>query len=75
MGTLAEYMQHEGMTQRALAQALGLSVSYTNEIVHGSKTPSLETALKIQRVTDGRVCLSSLIKSPTSCAPIEREAS
>ncbi len=51
MQTLFQFMTAEKMTQRQLAARLDLSVSYINELLRGSKVPSLHLALRIQRET------------------------
>ncbi|WP_092419164.1 helix-turn-helix transcriptional regulator [Alloyangia pacifica] len=63
MTSLSEYLRSNGLSQREFAARVGLSKTYVNEIVAGSKTPSLKAALEIQEATKGAVTLASLLKS------------
>lgn len=69
MTTLSEYLEQSSITQRQLADAVGVSRSYLSEIAKRVKTPSLETALRIQEATGGKVDLHSLVQSPSSVSP------
>lgn len=47
---LAEELEARGMTQRALAEAMGRPAQAINEIVRGKKSIAAETALQLERV-------------------------
>lgn len=49
---LAEEIEARGMTQKALAQAMGRPPQLVNEIVHGKKTITADTALQLERALD-----------------------
>ncbi|MBM4415382.1 MAG: HigA family addiction module antidote protein [Chloroflexi bacterium] len=49
---LAEELAARGMTQRALAEAMGRPPQVVNEIVRGRKAITAETALQLERVLD-----------------------
>lgn len=51
MQDLFRFMRAESLTQRQLAQRLGVSASYINELLNGSKTPGLRLAIRIQDET------------------------
>ncbi len=44
---LREVRQKRGMTQRALAELAGMSLTYVNNMEHGLKVPSLTTILRL----------------------------
>ena len=50
--TLAEELEAREMTQKALAEAMARPVQVVNEIVHGKKAITAETALQLERVLD-----------------------
>jgi transcriptional regulator with XRE-family HTH domain len=68
MATLTEYLGKSGITQRQLALKSGVSASYLNEIVRQLKSPSLSTALRIQKATGGEVDIETLVKLPVSAS-------
>lgn len=47
--------------QAALADQVGVSRSYMNQIVSGIKTPRLKVAVAIERATGGHIKASSLV--------------
>lgn len=57
--TLSEFRADRGLTQQDVADAIGLSKSRVSEIEGGSGC-SLQTALKIEAFTKGRVKPSDL---------------
>lgn len=59
--TLGQYLKASEQTQRDFARAVGVSASYMNELVQGSKTPSLSVASKIEKITAGAVPISAFI--------------
>ena len=46
---LEEYMKPMGLTQNALARALGVPPRRVNEIVHGKRAITLDTSLRLAR--------------------------
>ena len=59
MMTLKTYLADTGTSQRAFAEKVGLSPSFVNEMLQGTKEPGLDTAQRIAAATDGAVALSS----------------
>jgi HTH-type transcriptional regulator/antitoxin HigA len=49
---LAEEIEARGMTQKALAEAMGRPPQLVNEIVRGKKAITAETALQLEQVLD-----------------------
>ena len=46
---LEEYMKPMGLTQNALARALGVPPRRVNEIIHGKRSITLDTSLRLGR--------------------------
>ncbi|MEI8234240.1 MAG: HigA family addiction module antitoxin [Verrucomicrobiota bacterium] len=46
---LEEYMEPMGLSQNALARALGVPARRVNEIVHGKRAITLDTSLRLGR--------------------------
>ena len=44
------HMEHQGLTQKELAQRMGVSPQYVNKILRGSENLSLDTISKVERV-------------------------
>jgi len=59
MSIFAQYLTQSGTTQRAIAKAVSASPSYINELVKGTKSPSLKLAFAIERATQGAVPAAS----------------
>ncbi|WP_084295522.1 helix-turn-helix domain-containing protein [Cereibacter johrii] len=59
MAKLSQYLTDNRTTQRDFAARLGTSASYLSEIAGGRKTPSLELAFAIERLTAGAVPAAS----------------
>lgn len=59
MMDLKTYLAETGTSQRAFAERVGLSASFVNEMLQGTKEPRLDTAQKIAAATDGAVALSA----------------
>jgi transcriptional regulator with XRE-family HTH domain len=55
METLASYLAASGTSQRAFAEAVGASPSFINEIVRGLKKPGRGLAVRIAKVTQGKI--------------------
>ena len=50
--TIKTKMQEKGLTQKQMAELVGVSQAYISYIVNRQRTPSLRIALKIARVLD-----------------------
>ena len=55
MEKLAQYLRTSGQSQRAFAARIGIHHSVLSRFIAGKAKPSLSTALRIQRETDGQV--------------------
>lgn len=60
--TLKEYIKTGASNIPTLASSLGVSVHAVHKWVYGQRTPPLETALAIVKITGGKVALHTLIK-------------
>jgi len=49
---LNDYKNKKGLSNREMAQQLGISESYLSEILSGQKTPSKRLAIKISKITN-----------------------
>ncbi|WRH62073.1 MAG: helix-turn-helix transcriptional regulator [Fuscovulum sp.] len=63
MTKLRTFLSQSGTTQAELAKEVGVSRPYMSELVGGTKIPSLENAVAIERATNGAVPASSWINS------------
>ena len=61
MTDLRTYLNETKSKQSALAAAVGVSRGYLSELVGGSKRPSLELAVLIERATAGAVPATSWV--------------
>jgi DNA-binding transcriptional regulator YdaS (Cro superfamily) len=68
MPDIATYLVSTKTKQSALAAAVGVSRGYLSELVGGTKRPSLELAVAIERATAGAVPATSWVPEPS--API-----
>ncbi|WYK04454.1 helix-turn-helix transcriptional regulator [Cereibacter sphaeroides f. sp. denitrificans] len=73
MAKLSQFLTDHSITQRDFAARIGTSASYLSEIVSGRKTPGLELAFTIERVTGGNVPASSWLPGAASAAEPEQE--
>lgn len=71
--SLADYLREEKRSQVEFARRVGLSASYLNEIVRGVKTPALKVAIDIERETDGKVSIASLLVTEKGAVTSETE--
>jgi len=53
------FLKAHGLTQREAAAKLDISRPHLAQIVSGAKRPGLDLALRIERLTDGAVPVSS----------------
>ncbi len=61
--TLKEYIKTGHSDTAQLAARLGVSEHAIHKWVYGQRTPSLETALEIVKLTGGKVELHTLVKA------------
>ncbi|RMF03089.1 MAG: helix-turn-helix domain-containing protein [Alphaproteobacteria bacterium] len=59
MSTLGETVSKSGRTQADWARELGVSPGYLHALINGAKRPSLDLALRIERLTGGAVPVQS----------------
>lgn len=74
MSEIATYIASNKIKQSALAAALGVSRGYLSELVGGTKRPSLELAVAIERATNGAVPATSWVPEPAPVTPSEDAA-
>lgn len=55
MENLASYLSARGISRREFARSLGVDPSTTSRLARGEMVPSLELAVKIEKLTRGRV--------------------
>jgi plasmid maintenance system antidote protein VapI len=73
----AEFIAKSGETRSAWADRLGISKSFLSEILNGNRTPSLDLAVRIERMTEGAVLAACWIPMPapaTSPNPATEDA-
>lgn len=63
---LQEWLSVEGRTKAALAKAVGVRWRAIHRIATGERSPSLATALAIEKATGGEVTVAELVKSGTA---------
>ncbi|MBR9766142.1 MAG: helix-turn-helix transcriptional regulator [Rhodobacteraceae bacterium] len=61
MTTLAEFIEASKETQAAIAAKLRISKAYMSDLVNDNRRPGLELAVRIERLTGGKVPASSWI--------------
>ncbi|QQA43937.1 helix-turn-helix domain-containing protein [Pelagovum pacificum] len=61
MSSLAAYRKRTGLSQRALAEALGRDQSIISRLEGGSLMPTISFAFEIERFTQGEVPASSWV--------------
>ena len=62
--TLRSYLKAHGITQAAFAQMADLNQATVSKLCAGQINASLTTALKIERLTGGKVPVAALVKQP-----------
>lgn len=66
---LAEWLRAEpGRTKSALARAVGVKWRAIHRIARGERSPSLTTALAIERETRGEVSAAELVRTSSTVA-------
>ncbi|QOL80446.1 helix-turn-helix transcriptional regulator [Pseudooceanicola spongiae] len=63
MKSLSQYRADNAISQRAFAERLGVSQSLISRIEHGTVSPSLSLAVKIEFATEGNVTAVSLAQA------------
>jgi len=53
--TLSEWIDREGLTKSAVAASLCMTRGALSNLCNGRFKPSLETAVAIERLTDGKI--------------------
>lgn len=61
---LRDFILQGGEPRRLWAERLGITTSYLSLLESGTKTPSLDLAVRIERLTGGAVPASSWIPDP-----------
>ena len=72
MENLSHYAKETGLSQRELAKRLGVDPSIVSRLMNGQMRPGLELAVRIQRLTDGRVVASSWVDNSETSEPDSR---
>ncbi len=76
MKNLADYVKDNRMSQRELARRLNVDPSIVSRLLNGQMRPSLDLAVRIERLTGGRIVASSwMIKRHSSEPAPASEAS
>lgn len=57
---LRKWRGAKGLTQRALAELLGVHPQYISDIERGKRRPGMAVAMRIRAVSDGKVSLDAL---------------
>jgi transcriptional regulator with XRE-family HTH domain len=52
---LKDYIKKNNLTQRAMAEKLGITITHLRMLMLGKSTPSPKLAIKIEEVTKGDV--------------------
>lgn len=73
--TLREFLEEKRITYREFAEQLNIHLQSLKNIAYGKKKPSLELAIRIEELTEGRVTPKDLLNSFTEKnAPIKRKS-
>lgn len=72
---LKSIILQSGEARTVWAARLGITKSYLSELLNGNRTPSLEVAVRIQRVTNGAVPAASWLPEDTGAAHPGQSAS
>lgn len=70
----ADFIAKSGETRSAWADRLGISKSFLSELLNGNRTPSLDLAVRIERMTDGAIPASCWIPEPAPTPDQKDEA-
>lgn len=66
--TLKEWRETKGLTQRELAEGVGVHVQYISAIERGARRPGMQVATKLRDFTGGVVTLDTLAPAPFEAA-------
>lgn len=69
--TLSEWRREAGLSQEAFAERIGKTQGFVSAIERGAYSPSLATAVEIERATGGAVPAASWIGNATPGPSIE----
>ena len=69
MNHLRSYITLRCIKQSDFAAVLGITQSMVSRLITGATTPSLDLAVRIERVTDGAVPASAWIPLPSAETP------
>ena len=64
----ADHIAKSRETRSAWADRLGISKSFLSDLLNGNRTPSLELAVRIERMTEGAVPAACWIPLPSAVA-------
>lgn len=59
--TLKKWRESSGLTQQAVAAALGVHVQYVSALERGARRPGMKVATAIRDLTGGAVSLDALV--------------
>lgn len=62
--TLKSYLASKGITVTAFARTLNVSKGFVSDLANGKRLCSLEMAVRIERLTKGRVSCRDLVAGP-----------
>jgi len=71
---LADFIATSGKKRESIADSLDISRSYLSLLESGTKRPSLDLAVRIERLTDGAVPATSWVPSPATTPTREDDA-
>lgn len=74
MTNFQTHIKDQQLKQRDVARQLGISGGYLSELVNGIKTPSLDLAVAIERLTQGAVPAASWVPDAPAAEPQEDAA-
>jgi len=60
--TLSEHMKDRGVSDKQVAGVLGVSRAYVTQMRLGTRTPTLELAIKICEWSNGAIAPADLLK-------------
>jgi transcriptional regulator with XRE-family HTH domain len=61
-----DFITRSGKSRSHWAERLGVSRSYLSDLLNGNRTPSLELAARIERMTGGEVPAVSWVPAPVT---------
>lgn len=72
---LSEYLKETKLTQEEFAALVGVTRPFITNILNGKRNPSIQLAIRIDEVTNGKVPLKDLLhpEAPSRLKKKERE--